>query len=81
MPASSTADTTIGTKVSFDVEQSTETLAVDITGVDRQLQLFLLNPDMAEAVGDLRQTTITIYDDTTASISECKLFTSVCDEQ
>ena len=74
LSASSLSDYTAitGVMVDFNAGQSTGTVTIDITPddlleSDEQFQVYLYDPDTAEALGDLHKAIVTIYDD------DCKL--------
>ncbi|XP_072023585.1 uncharacterized protein [Amphiura filiformis] len=73
LTASSAADFTfVNTKVDFAIGQPVETVTIDITHDldvegDEQFQVYLYDPDTAEALGDLHKAIVTIYDDDDSS--------------
>ncbi|XP_072051646.1 uncharacterized protein [Amphiura filiformis] len=73
LTASSDTDfTPIDMQVDFDPGQSVETVTIDITHDtlvegDEQFQVYLYDPDTAEALGDLHKAIVTIYDDDDSS--------------
>ena len=70
LSASSLSDYTAITDVmvEFNAGQLTKTVTIDITPddlveSDEQFQVYLYDPDTAEALGDLHKAIVTIYDD------------------
>ncbi len=55
-------------QVDFDVDEFEQTVTIMITHDelvegDEQFEVFLYDPDTAEALGDMYRATVTIYDD------------------
>ena len=69
LTASSASDyTAIDMMVSFEAGQLTATVTINITPddlleADEQFQVYLYDPDTAEALGDLHKAIVTIFDD------------------